>query len=218
MGPSGAGKTSIMRVLAGLWRAGNGAISMHVPEEDVMFLPQRPYMVLGSLREQVLYPRLQRPGATLDDMSSDEDDTGTGSSPGVPSDARIAKVLRMVRLGRVLERLVPPGSPPSSALDVVTDWSAVLSLGEQQRLAWARLLLASPRLALLDEATSALDGDTEAALYDVLAQSGITYVSIGHRDSLRSYHRRLLTVLPPPADTDGGMPSWQIKQLEPVEA
>jgi putative ATP-binding cassette transporter len=89
--------------------------------------------------------------------------------------------------------------------------------GEQQRLAWARLLIARPRLALLDEATSALDSATERALYSALASSGITYVSIGHRDSLRSHHARLLTIQP--GSTDGAQrPSWSVATMSPEMA
>uniref|UniRef100_A0A7S3R2U4 ABC transporter domain-containing protein n=2 Tax=Dunaliella tertiolecta TaxID=3047 RepID=A0A7S3R2U4_DUNTE len=108
-------------------------------------------------------------------------------------------VLRQVRLGYLLTRhgdLQPDGST-STALDTVLDWSLTLSLGEQQRLAWARLLLAKPRLALLDEASSALDQELEADLYQALNASGITFVSIGHRPVLRQYHKAVLQLMRP---------------------
>ncbi len=95
---------------------------------------------------------------------------------------------------QVLSRLSAAGSGSQSGLDAVADFSTSLSLGEQQRVAWARLLLARPKLALLDEATSALDAATEEALYSVLEASGITYISIGHRPSLQQHHAQMLTI------------------------
>lgn len=235
----GAGKTSIMRAIAGLWRVGAGSVQLHVAEPDVMFLPQRPYMVLGSLRDQVLYPRLARPGASMATVSSSDeefngssttttsgdansahtnaagpaDGNGVVSPQGghslvqVPSDSAIVEVLKKVRLGAVLERHCAPGSGLASGLDAVADWSTSLSLGEQQRVAWARLLLASPRLALLDEATSALDGATEETLYRELEASGITYISIGHRSSLQEHHRQLLVIKPQAPGAAGAAPA-----------
>mmetsp|Transcript_7310 Transcript_7310/g.17664 ORF Transcript_7310/g.17664 Transcript_7310/m.17664 type:complete len:821 (+) Transcript_7310:19-2481(+) len=241
MGPSGAGKTSILRAIAGLWNRGRGEVVMRVPQEQVMFLPQKPYMALGSLRSQVLYPNFpvaaggipipstasfstsssstsvngtpasNQNGTVNDDggssSSSSSMNNGDGPDSGrmpslgrsIPSDSEIMSVLRQVRLGYLLTRhgdLQPDGST-STALDTVLDWSLTLSLGEQQRLAWARLLLAKPRLALLDEASSALDQELEADLYQALNASGITFVSIGHRPVLRQYHKAVLQLMRP---------------------
>ncbi|KAL6750267.1 ABC transporter transmembrane region 2-domain-containing protein [Haematococcus lacustris] len=236
MGPSGAGKTSILRAVAGLWSAGAGNITILVTEQDIMFLPQKPYMVLGSLRDQVLYPRYpvdaEKAAAAMVASESGPEEAGaaeqaadvpavpmTPPAPGppadVPDDARIVATLRSVRLGHLLSRYAakpnmtkPSGSlthqgatqqddvGDSNALDAIVDWSSSLSLGEQQRLAWARLLLTRPRLALLDEASSALDATTEAELYQVLAKSGITYISVGHRPTLRQYHAQVLQLSP----------------------
>uniref|UniRef100_A0A7S0RAI6 ABC transporter domain-containing protein n=1 Tax=Chlamydomonas leiostraca TaxID=1034604 RepID=A0A7S0RAI6_9CHLO len=276
MGPSGAGKTSILRAVAGLWQAGAGEVGIHVPEAQVMFLPQKPYMVLGSLRDQVLYPRFDvdadsAAAAMVASESGMENGaaaaatstiTGTPSSastsassatpapaatkdaaatkPPPPPDSEIVAVLRKVRLGHLLARYSKGGAArpaangsssdgegssssgggasdaPYAALSMVADWSASLSLGEQQRLAWARLLLSRPALALLDEATSALDQATEAELYAVLAASGITYVSVGHRPTLRPFHAQVLQLSPGPAgagDSNGGRGapmSWEL--------
>lgn len=81
-------------------------------------------------------------------------------------------------------------------LDMVADWSSRLSLGEQQRLAFARVLLAAPALVLLDESTSALDLANEARLYGILRERGVAYVSVGHRDSLREFHDDTLVLEP----------------------
>lgn len=347
MGPSGAGKTSVLRTLAGLWQSGSGSIYSYGlaglgdpgvvtgGSGGVLFLPQKPYMVLGSLRDQLLYPTWTR--SAVGQQEGDEQDSdsssngsssnsnGSSSSSGeatssieelraatpakevrrwwrlndmlwliiicsclqsfvyrsvtcqhmsrqegvcsacpptllcdshtapltiariltpcpaaalvhvllllqVPTDAELEAVLRTVQLNSLLDRckaaaaavaavassesqssssssgasvkvltattaphaVLPdavgpaaasaaaptvvssvattaaaPAGSVASALDYVADWSGILSLGEQQRLAFARLLLAAPRLALLDEATSALDTKNEGILYQV---------------------------------------------------
>ena len=96
------------------------------------------------------------------------------------------RALRTVQLGRLAER-------GSAALDVVRDWGDELSLGEQQRLAFARVLVNQPKLAILDEATSALDLTNEAVMYEALGKiPGITYLSVGHRPSLLRFHAQRL--------------------------
>ncbi|MBP8980052.1 MAG: ABC transporter ATP-binding protein/permease [Syntrophobacterales bacterium] len=160
-GPSGAGKSSVLRAIAGLWNAGEGVIA-RPPLAEMLFLPQRPYMVLGSLREQLLYPHLDRE-ATEEELRA---------------------ILERVNLADLPDRV--------GGFDAVLDWSHLLSLGEQQRLAFARLLLSRPRYAVLDEATSALDAANEEKLYRLLQDAGTTYVSVGHRSSLVKYHDRVL--------------------------
>ena len=161
MGPSGCGKTSLLRLVSGLWPAGPGQVE-RPPVGELMFIPQKPYMLLGSLREQLCYP--QAPEAFSDDQ------------------------LRHV-LGEVL---LPDLVTRYPDLDIRQDWPRLLSLGEQQRLAFARLLLCSPRFVVLDEATSALDGAAEQVLYAQLLGRGMGLISVGHRPSLRRYHDRLL--------------------------
>jgi putative ATP-binding cassette transporter len=161
VGGSGGGKSSLLRAIGGLWTAGDGRIE-RPPPDQVVFLPQHPYMPLGSLRDQVLYPER---GRTL-------------------TDAELAALLERVNLGSILDRL---GGPLAEH-----DWAKVLSTGEQQRLAFARVLLARPRYAMLDEATSALDAANEARLYGELASAGITPVSVSHRAALLAYHDQVL--------------------------
>jgi putative ATP-binding cassette transporter len=159
-GPSGAGKTSLMRALVGLWREGSGTVT-RPPLSDVMFLPQRPYMILGSLRDQLAYPR----------------------AAGV-SDEQLHEVLSAVNLSNLCERF--------GGLDAEMHWADVLSPGEQQRLAFARLLLNRPRYAFLDEATSALDIANEQLMYELLNRQHIPFLSSGHRPSLLKFHRNVL--------------------------
>jgi len=173
-GESGAGKTSMLRALAGLWRSGSGRI-VRPPLSQVMFLPQRPYMILGSLREQLCYPH----------------------ASGV-TDEKLLAILNMVNLGDLAERV--------GGLDAEVKWEDLLSLGEQQRIAFARLLLNHPSYAFLDEATSALDPVNEEQLYNCLVSAQINIVSVGDRLRLSKYHHKLIELL------GGG--SWRIGASE----
>jgi len=169
MGHSGVGKSSLLRGIAGLWISGSGIIE-HPPMDQVLFLPQKPYMVLGSLRDQLQYPS----GVHL-------------------RDEEIEQVLAQVNLSNVYRKM-QDRAEGQSLLDMEINWEEVLSLGEQQRLAFARLLVSKPGFAILDEATSALDIANEKALYELLAALDIRYISVGHRPSLADYHSKILTL------------------------
>jgi len=160
VGSSGCGKSSLLRAIAGLWTNGNGRISR--PDiQEMLFLPQRPYMLLGTLREQLIYPH----------------------NYDIPDETLIS-ILDKVNLSELPVRF--------SGLDTIHDWPSVLSLGQQQRLAFARILVSQPRYAMLDEATSALDMDNEQYLYTLLGDMQIVYVSVGHRPTLVDYHDKVL--------------------------
>ncbi len=164
MGPSGAGKSSLLRTIAGLWNTGAGSIT-RPPLARMMFLPQRPYMVQGSLKDQLLYP------GQNEDLTDDQ----------------INAVLEAVNLSEVVARV-------DGDFDATVDWTNVLSLGEQQRLSFARLMLRKPAIAFLDEATSALDEPNEKDLYNLLRRNKLTFVSVGHRSTLKDYHDQLLVL------------------------
>jgi putative ATP-binding cassette transporter len=161
VGPSGGGKSSLMRAMAGLWYSGSGTI-VRPQLREMLFLPQKPYMIMGTLRSQLLYPNDSR------DVSDEE----------------LLALLQTVNLPNLTERL--------GGLDVELDWSTVLSVGEQQRVAFARLLLAQPAYAMLDEATSALDIPNEEHLYRQLLATSTTVVSISHHSNLLKFHHQVL--------------------------
>ena len=171
VGPSGCGKTSFLRLISGLWSPEAGSVQ-RPPEGELLFIPQKPYMLLGSLREQLCYPQ----------------------SPDRFSDEQLRHVLEQVYLPDLIQRYPD--------LTIKQDWPRLLSLGEQQRLAFARLLLNGPRFVVLDEATSALDVTTEKRLYQLLVQREMAFVSVGHRPTLTEYHDTVLEL-----DGQGG---WRL--------
>ncbi|MRV72772.1 ATP-binding cassette domain-containing protein [Duganella sp. FT92W] len=135
------------------------------PLEDCFFLPQQPYLQPGTLRSQLLYPSAQ---SALDDE-------------------QLLEILQQVHLPHLAERM--------GGLDAVQDWEKLLSVGEQQRLAFARVLVHAPGTIILDEATSALDSGNESSLYARLRESGATLISIAHRPGVLRYHTHVLQLL-----------------------
>ncbi|NLU43698.1 MAG: ABC transporter ATP-binding protein/permease [Acholeplasmataceae bacterium] len=154
-GLSGSGKSTLLRAIAGIWPYVRGKIIMPV-RDDIMFIPQKPYLPLGTLREAVLYP-------------------GTQSR----NNTELAILMNECHIGYLIKDL-----------DIIADWSHVLSVGEQQRLAFVRTLIYKPNWLFLDEATSALDEETEAAMYKLVAKNlpQTTFVSVGHRSSVNKFH------------------------------
>ncbi|KAI8619138.1 ABC transporter transmembrane region 2-domain-containing protein [Chytriomyces sp. MP71] len=167
-GPNGSGKTSVARILSGLWPHFRGALKR--PNEsldEIMYIPQRPYLPIGSLRQQIIYPH------TEEDM----EDAGRG-------DEDLYRILKVVYLDYIPER--------EGGLDSVKEWKDVFSGGEKQRMQLARIFYHNPRFVVLDEATSAVSTDVESLLYNAAKDAGMTVVTISHRPTLFKYHSFLL--------------------------
>ena len=172
-GDSGCGKSTLLRAISGIWPFGKGEVQ--VPDgNQCFFLPQRPYLPLGSLRDALLYPQ----------------------ESSLFVDEEIKDVMKKCELADFIERM-----------HEVDDWSRILSLGEQQRVAFARVILAKPDIIFLDESTSALDEKTEAMMYQLLRQNlpNAAILSIGHRSTLYQYHERQLHL--------AGDGSWQLSEI-----
>ena len=158
-GPSGSGKSTLLRTLAGFWPYVKGHISMPAPSE-MMFIPQKPYIPMGTSAEAASYP-LETADAEI-----------------------LSPLLVECGLSHLMEKT-----------DTEADWSHILSLGEQQKLAFVRVFLRKPKWVFLDEATSAMDEETEEKMYRLLtALPGTTVISIGHRSTLDKWHDRVLRI------------------------
>ncbi|ROT34991.1 peroxisomal long-chain fatty acid import protein [Sodiomyces alkalinus F11] len=164
-GSNGVGKSAIARILAGLWPVYRGLVSRpkDIGQDGIMFLPQRPYLSIGTLRDQVIYPDGH---GDMREKRKTEDD--------------LKRILEEARLGYLPDR--------EGGWDTRKEWKDVLSGGEKQRMGFARVLYHEPHYAIIDEGTSAVSSDVEGHLYETCKEKGITLITISTRASLKRYH------------------------------
>ena len=187
IGPTGCGKTTLVRALAELWRpsAGTLAVPARARPPGVLVLPQRPLLAPGrTLREQLLYPEAAPPS----------------SAEEAQEEAELRALLEAVELGHLLDRVAGRWDAPWEG------WGA-LTPGELQRLGVARVLRRRPALAVLDEATAAVDEAAEARLYGQVRRAAAAIVSVGHRESLKQQHRVVLSL------AGDGSGDWSLSRL-----
>jgi ATP-binding cassette subfamily D (ALD) protein 3 len=166
-GPNGAGKSSLFRIIGELWPLAKGTVTKP-NNEDILFVPQKPYLVSGTFRDQIIYPhdhaRMLQRNVTDDDL-------------------------------RHFMAIVDPSNKMVNtwSMDTTLDWFHAFSGGQKQRIAMARLFYHRPKYAILDECTSAVSSEVEDELYATCAKIGITLFTVSHRDYLKRHHAKCLT-------------------------
>ena len=198
VGPSGCGKSSLLRVLCGLWKWGKGSVD-RLKNDQCMFLPQKPYLPIlqddkNTLKNQLLFPRYK--------MDIDNNDNDNVINNEILTLRQFRKTLENINLEYILDY-------ENNVTTDSHDWSKLLSLGEQQRLSFGRVIIAKPKHVFLDEATSALDPNNQSKMYQLLKNENITYLSVGHRTNLIQFHDTVLQII-----GDGSWKLWTANEYK----
>ncbi|XP_002155885.1 lysosomal cobalamin transporter ABCD4 [Hydra vulgaris] len=171
MGNTGVGKSSLLRVISGLWELTDGRIVSYLCESDVLFLPQKPFLTNGSILDLVIYPHSNIKMSSTSKVID-----------------RVYDALKKVGLLEIVDRL------GNIHVESSNRWCDIISPGEVQRLNFARLFYHKPKLAVVDEISGALSIHEEENLYRYCQQLGITLLSVGHNASLKQFHHKCLTL------------------------
>jgi ATP-binding cassette subfamily D (ALD) protein 3 len=178
-GPNGCGKSSLFRILGELWPLFAGVVHKP-PVGDLFYIPQRPYLPHGSLRDQIIYPHTTETMVRLG-----------------KTDHELEELMKIVKLEEIIDK--------RGGFEQVEDWNDTLSGGQKQRIAMCRLLYHKPKFAILDECTSAVSIDAEGAIYQYFKEVGITLITVSHREALMKYHNHVLKL-----DGEGGWNFYEI--------
>lgn len=210
-GPNGSGKSSVFRALRGLWPIVDGRLVKpchdvnDVAEAEsgcgtgILYIPQKPYTCLGTLRDQIIYPlsHEQAEKRALSLCQQGQIDVGVADENIL--DMHLKRILENVKLLYLFER--------EGRWDASQNWEDILSLGEQQRLGMARLFFHKPRFGVLDECTNATSVDVEEHLYQLACDMGITVITSSQRPALIPFHSMELRLI----DGEG---KWELRSIK----